>query len=80
MSKKWTPEPWPDADSRILRLSQADYDHAKDCVDALAGINPEAVPELIELAKHMVNSGGWASDLHMLAVDVLAKAERVDHE
>jgi hypothetical protein len=56
---KHAPEPWGDpyqreephgymGDCAIVPLD--DYDHARRCVNALAGMNPEAVAELVEAA------------------------------
>ncbi len=67
-------------------LSEVDWQHAKACVNALAGVNPEAVPELVKFAKDV---GRLAADwgererikprqeevLRNMASAALAKAE-----
>ena len=53
-------EPWTN-DNRVVqntgvgrnyaKLDMEDWNHAAACVNALAGLNPEAVPELVEACK-----------------------------
>lgn len=56
-----TPEPWgPDLGpidkdyyiEPMTLLTTRDYKRARACVNACAGINPEAVPDLLAAAKH----------------------------
>jgi len=61
---KHTPEPWPEKPSRLnlhdtppyisdrmgcIQISLENYAHARACVNALAGLNPEAVADVIGL-------------------------------
>jgi hypothetical protein len=69
---KHAPEPWGDpyqreephgymGDCAIVPLD--DYDHARRCVNALAGLRPEAVAELVEAARHWIAvEDGWHAD------------------
>lgn len=36
------------------------------CVNAIAGLNPAAIPELIAAADQMLNEGGWEGVQHRL--------------
>lgn len=47
-----TPGGWVD-----LTMSKNNLDRIVSCVNALAGLNPQALKELIEAAKGVVNSG-----------------------
>ena len=58
---KHTPTPWEDKQfrSKIMASEQfyldwADWNHAKTCVNACEGINPEAVPKLLDVVQNFV--------------------------
>jgi len=90
-AKNWTPEPWQhvlghdthkvkrDSAGRMLgpvTMDLDDYDRACECVNALAGINPEAVREMYEALEAVIHatadSGVWVQKV----ADALAKARR----
>ena len=60
MYLKHTPEPWPrNSPYGILpeesRLAPRDYERARKCVNACAGINPEAVEDMRKALDHCRN-------------------------
>ncbi len=70
-----TAEPWPRFHEafRIAperpgaayhKLYEDDYNHARTCVNACAGINPEAVPDLLAAARAAFEAmKRWESDI-----------------
>ena len=55
-----TPEPWPiwgdePGMHRTVHICEGDSDSARECVNACAGINPEAVPKLMEVCRRAAN-------------------------
>ena len=66
---KHTPEPWGPhlfgltgtiGESMCVLLPRADYSRARACVNACAGINPEAVPDLLAAAVEWIASADAA--------------------
>jgi len=45
--------------SRFLCNSRRDAEYAVACANACAGINPEAIPELIQTVRHVLDFHMW---------------------
>ncbi len=64
--EKWTPEPWTktkismpgqvilNLPGQSIQVSEKNADKILSCVNACESLNPEAVPELIEVCKMMI--------------------------
>lgn len=65
MNQEWTEEPWddgthswgsaPDGET-VLCVPEDDYARAVACVNACAGINPEAVPLMLEALRRIAHA------------------------
>ena len=56
MPNKWSPEPWFERSDAPINLTAANYDRARECVNALAGVADPAEyraakVELVEAAR-----------------------------
>ena len=79
-----TPEPWgPDLGpidkdyyiEPMTLLTTRDYKRARACVNACAGINPEAVPDLLAAAKLAFKNMFGNTEAWVALRDAIAKAE-----
>ena len=77
-----TPEPWgPDLGpidkdyyiEPMTLITTRDYRRARACVNACAGINPEAIPGLLAAAKHALPGAIGESEKLLLAAIVKAE-------
>ena len=65
MPNKWSPEPWFERSDAPINLTAANYDRARECVNALAGVADPAEyraakVELLEAAKEtLARREGW---------------------
>jgi len=80
MSAEHTPEPWLRFDAacqqikgdRCVRLHAADYERARACVNALAGMDPAAVGDVVECMRYflspeaVIRSFGFGTTRQML--------------
>lgn len=77
-ARPWSPEPWlvdvlthpvpflRDGYDKPLKPSAADCHRAAQCVNALAGLNPEHIPELIEAAEEACDPNWMEAGPHPL--------------
>lgn len=87
MPNKWSPEPWFERSDAPINLTAANYDRARECVNALAGVADPAEDravrvEFIEAARKTLaaldamykdkKDTHWADDLRA----AIARAEK----
>ncbi len=67
---KWSPEPWFERSDAPINLTAANYDRARECVNALAGVADPAEDRAakVELLETLKEARSWIVDDAELAI------------